>query len=402
MNKLKGKNILIGVTGGIAIYKVLDLISRLIKAEANVKVIMTDAAMKFVTPLTFETISKNEVYNEIFKNTINHKVEHIELSKFPDAFLIAPATGNTMAKIANGIADNLLTSVALATQKKIIFAPAMNTNMLNNYHTQENMKKLKELGHYFVESDYGLLACGDIGSGRMAEPLQLLEYLNDYFTEKDLLGKKLTITAGPTEQKLDPVRYMTNRSTGKMGYAIAKEAKSRGAYVRLISGPTAIEVPNVDEFIRIETTEEMYNAVEKFFDDTDCLIKSAAPLDYKPVNVSDIKIKKGSSDSNLVLEFERTIDIAETIGSKKSNKIMVGFAAETNDVINYAKDKMIRKNFDFVVANDVSQSDAGFGVDTNRVSIVDNGGNIEELPLMTKNEVANKILDRVEQLLKAR
>ncbi|NLY20236.1 MAG: bifunctional phosphopantothenoylcysteine decarboxylase/phosphopantothenate--cysteine ligase CoaBC [Tissierellia bacterium] len=402
MNKLKGKNILIGVTGGIAIYKVLDLISRLIKAEANVKVIMTDAAMKFVTPLTFETISKNEVYNEIFKNTINHKVEHIELSKFPDAFLIAPATGNTMAKIANGIADNLLTSVALATQKKIIFAPAMNTNMLNNYHTQENMKKLKELGHYFVESDYGLLACGDIGSGRMAEPLQLLEYLNDYFTEKDLLGKKLTITAGPTEQKLDPVRYMTNRSTGKMGYAIAKEAKSRGAYVRLISGPTAIEVPIVDEFIRIETTEDMYNAVEKVFDDTDCLIKSAAPLDYKPVNVSDIKIKKGSSDSNLVLEFERTIDIAETIGSKKGNKIMVGFAAETNDVINYAKDKMIRKNFDFVVANDVSQSDAGFGVDTNRVSIVDNGGNVEELPLMTKNEVANKILDRVEQLLKAR
>ena len=399
---LKGKTVVLGVTGSIAAYKIANLASMLVKLHAEVHVIMTENATQFINPITFETLTNHKCLVETFDRNFQFHVAHVSLAQQADLMLIAPASANTIAKIANGFADNLLTSTVLATKTNLIFALAMNTNMLNNVMTQANVNKLRDLGHEFIDSDYGMLACGDVGSGRMAEPKQIFEYLEDYFTEKDLAGYRITITAGPTEQALDPVRYMTNRSTGKMGYALAKNAKARGAHVTLISGPTSIEVPDVDEFISVRTTEEMYEAVKSVFHTSDCVIKSAAPLDYKPVSVSDIKIKKGDSETNLNLEFERTIDIAETLGSEKKNQIFVGFAAETNDVVQYAKGKMEKKNFDFVVANNVSESGSGFGVDTNRVSIVNRDGTVDDLPLMSKLEVADEILDKVKKLLKAR
>ncbi|MFY9286439.1 MAG: bifunctional phosphopantothenoylcysteine decarboxylase/phosphopantothenate--cysteine ligase CoaBC, partial [Tissierellaceae bacterium] len=289
---LKGKTIILGVTGGIAVYKAADLVSRLRKQNAEVEVIMTEAAMEFVTPLTFQTMSNRPVHTSMFNEIDRFDVEHISLAKKADMILVAPATANTIGKIANGIADNLLNTVIMASHAKIVFAPAMNTEMYNNPIFQENMDKLKGLGYEFIDPAVGLLACGDYGAGKMAEPADIVDYVIDAFIEKDLVGKKFVITAGPTIEPIDPVRYVTNHSSGKMGYLLAKEAKSRGADVVLISGPTSLEPPKGVEVVKVNTTREMFVAVGDYFESCDILIKSAAPADYRPENVSAQNIKK--------------------------------------------------------------------------------------------------------------
>lgn len=397
---LKGKNILLGITGGIAVYKVADLVSRLRKQHATVDIIMTDGATKFVTPLTFQTMAENKVHTEMFGQLDHFDVEHISLAQKADVVLVAPATANTIGKIANGIADNLLTTVLMATTAKIIFAPAMNTQMYNNVIVQENINKLKNLGYEFIKPGVGLLACGDFGEGKMAEPSDIIEYLIAHFTIKDLLGKKIVVTAGPTMAPLDPVRYITNHSSGKMGYSIAKEASNRGADVILITGPTSLDAPNGVEVVKVKTTEDMLKAVGDYFESCDCLIKSAAPLDYSPENVSSTKIKKKDGENDeLDIHFVRNPDIAAFYGLKKKNQIMVGFAAETNNLIEYAMEKLNKKNFDFIVANDVLESGAGFNVDTNIVTIIDKDGEIVKHPLMSKKDVADVILDKALSLM---
>ncbi len=397
---LKGKNILLGVTGGIAVYKAADLVSRLKKQGANIDVIMTEGATKFVTPLTFQTMSENQVHTEMFGLITNFDVEHISLAKKADLILIAPATANTIGKIANGIADNMLTTVVMASTAKVIFAPAMNTNMYNNPITQGNIEKLKKLGYEFIKPGVGRLACGDYGAGKMAEPADIVDYVISSFVKKDLMGKKIVITAGPTIEPIDPVRYMTNHSSGKMGYSIAKEALDRGASVTLITGPSSLTPPEGVDVVRVNTTQEMFDAVGRYFDTCDVLIKSAAPLDYKPENVSPIKIKKRDGEEDILnLKFTRNPDIAHFYGKKKKDQIIVGFAAETDNVLEYANEKMKKKNFDFIVANDVTKPGAGFKGDTNIASIINRDGSFEEYPLMDKKQLAGKILDKVSILI---
>lgn len=398
---LKDKTIVLGVTGGIAVYKAADLVSKLKKQHANVEVIMTEGATKFVTPLTFQTMSVNKVHKDMFKEVEAFDVEHISLAQKADVILIAPATANTIGKIANGIADNLLTTVVMASKAKIIFAPAMNTAMYNNPIVQENIKKLENLGCEFITPGTGILACGDYGAGKMAEPADIVEYLTSSFVEKDLVNKNFVITAGPTIEPLDPVRYMTNQSSGKMGYTIAKEAKDRGANVVLISGPTSIAPPKGVELVKVDTTREMLDAVGNYFENCDVLIKSAAPLDYRPEVVSPIKIKKSEGEKDeLNLKFIRNPDIAYYFGMQKKNQIIVGFAAETNNVYEYATGKMKKKSFDFIVANDVTQEGAGFKTDTNIVTIIEKSGQYHKYPLMDKKDVAKVILDKVCKIMK--
>lgn len=315
--------------------------------------------------------------------------------------LVAPATANTIGKIAHGLADNLLTTVIMATHGKIVFAPAMNTEMYHNPIQQENMNKLKKFGYEFIEPGVGLLACGDYGAGKMAEPADIVDYVIESFVEKDLIGKKIVITAGPTIEPLDPVRYITNHSSGKMGYLLGKEAKSRGADVVIISGPTSLEPPKGVELVKVNTTQEMFDAVGEHFDSCHILIKSAAPSDYRPESTSTIKIKKkdGQKDE-LNLKFVRNPDIAYYYGNKKNKQLVIGFAAETDNLVEYAKNKLEKKNFDFIVANDVTKEGAGFKSDTNIVTIIDNKGEIESYPIMTKNKVAKIILDKAYFILK--
>lgn len=328
---LRNKTIVLGVTGGIAVYKAADLVSRLKKLNANVEVIMTEGATEFVTPLTFQTMSNNVVHREMFSEIVNYDVEHISLAQKADLIVVAPATANTIGKVANGIADNLLTTTIMASDKKVIFAPAMNTMMYQNPIVQENIAKLKEFGYEFIQPGVGLLACGDYGAGKMAEPSDIVEYILSSLVKKDLVGRKIVVTAGPTVEPLDPVRYMTNHSSGRMGYSIAKEALDRGAEVVLISGPTSLVPPKGVEFIGINTTEDMLNAVDKHFHTCDVLIKSAAPADYKPEYFSPNKIKK-ENDDQLVVKYVKNPDIAAHFGKLKVNQITVGFAAETNNL----------------------------------------------------------------------
>ena len=396
---LKNKTVVIGVSGGIAVYKTLDVISRLRKLGVNVKVIMTKSATEFVTPLSFQSLSQNYVVCDMFEEPKTWDVEHISLAKAADVFLIAPATANVIGKIANGIADDMLTTTVMATKGKVLIAPAMNTNMYENPIVQRNISILKDLGYSFVEPESGRLACGDTGKGKLASPETIVEEVVKLLSvEKDLKGKSIVITAGPTVESLDPMRYITNRSTGKMGYSIAKKAIERGADVTLITGPTNLTPPqNLKKLIKIESAEDMYNAVVENLDENQVIIKSAAVADYKPKTYSDKKIKK--SDDDLVISLDRNKDIAYEIGKIKKDKILVGFAAETNDLIENAKGKIKKKNLDFIVANDLTKEGAGFGVDTNIVKIIDKNGDITEYPKMQKEEVANVILDKVKLLL---
>ena len=398
---LKNKTVVIGVSGGIAVYKACDIVSRLKKLNANVHVIMTNNATEFVTPLTFQSLSQNYVVNDMFEEPKTWDVEHISLAKKADVFLIAPATANVIGKIANGICDDMLTTTVMATTGKVLIAPAMNTNMYRNPILQRNITILKELGYNFVDPESGRLACGDVGDGKLAQPEVIVNEVVNLLTdeEKDLQGQKIMITAGPTVESIDPVRYLTNRSTGKMGYAIAKQAANRGAEVTLVSGPTNIAPPsNIKKLIKIESAKDMYNAIIENFDDNQVIIKSAAVADYKPKTYSDKKIKK--NDDDLVIKLDRNKDIAYELGKIKKDKILVGFAAETNDIIENAKGKIQKKNFDFIVANDLTEEGAGFGTDTNIVKIIDKEGNINKYPQMKKDEVANVILDKVKSLLK--
>lgn len=396
---LKDKTVVIGVSGGIAVYKTLDVVSRLRKLGVNVNVIMTKSATEFVTPLSFQSLSQNYVVCDMFEDPKTWDVEHISLAKRADVFLIAPATANVIGKIANGIADDMLTTTVMATKAKVLIAPAMNTNMYENLILQRNINTLKELGYNFVEPESGRLACGDTGKGKLASPETIVDEVVKLLSkDQDLKGKSIIVTAGPTVESIDPMRYITNRSTGKMGYSIAKEAIERGADVTLITGPTNLTPPqNLKKLVKIESAKDMYEAVLENLDENDVVIKSAAVADYKPKNYSNKKIKK--SDDDLVIELDRNKDIAQEIGKIKNNKILVGFAAETNDLIENASLKIKKKNLDFIVANDLTKEGAGFGVDTNIVKIIDKEGNITEYPKMKKEEVANIILDKIKELL---
>lgn len=396
---LKDKNIILGVTGGIAVYKAADLVSKLKKKKTNVEVIMTEGSMEFVNPLTFQTMSENPVHTTMFNKISKFDVEHISLAQKGDLILIAPATANTIGKIANGIADNLLTTVVMASNKRIVFAPAMNTCMYNNPIVQANMKKLENMGCYFIEPGSGRLACGDYGAGKMAEPEDIVEYIDSLLTDKDLLGKDIIVTAGPTIEPIDPVRYISNHSSGKMGYSIAKEASKRGAKVHLISGPTLLKAPKDIDFIQINTTLEMFEEVGKLFESCDILIKAAAPADLKPKEYSEKKIKKNNIKDKFLLEFTENPDIAKYYGKEKTNQILVGFAAESNDLIKNAELKLKNKNFDFIVANDISIKGAGFKTDTNIISIIDDYGK-NDYPILEKTEIAKIILDKAIKILK--
>lgn len=386
---IKNKNILLGVTGGIAAYKVLDLCSRLNKKGANLKIIMTKSACEFINPLSFETMGRCKVYTDLFEGH-HEEVHHIELAKWADIMLIAPASANTIAKMANGIADNFLLSSYLAFDKKVIIAPAMNTNMLKAKATQRNTETLLEDGVDLIKPEPGLLACNTIGDGRLEEPQEIVNYLEDFFTPKDLAGKKIIVSAGPTVEPIDYVRYISNNSSGKMGYNIANEAKKRGAEVVLVSGPVEpISIKGIKR-IEVKTNSDMKDAIDREFKDADALIMSAAPVDYKIEKASDKKIKK--TGQNLNLELVENIDIIKHFGLKKEKQIIIGFAAETDDLIINAKTKLDRKNLDYIIANDLTKWGAGFDVDTNVASIISKD-KIINLDIMPKSELANKILD---------
>lgn len=389
------KTVVIGVSGGIAVYKALDIISALRKKNIDVRVIMTESASKFVNPLTFQSLSQNMVVTDMFSEPKAFEIQHISLAQKADLMLIAPATANIIGKVANGIADDMLSTTIMATKAKVVFAPAMNTNMYENKIVQDNIEKLKSYGYHFIEPESGRLACGDVGKGKLANvddivDRVLVELENK---EKDLAGKKILISAGPTIAPIDPVRFITNRSTGKMGYAIAEEAVNRGADVILVSGPTKLNPPKGVKVININTNSEMKDEIINNFEWADIVIKSAAVADYKPKEYSNKKIKKG--EGNLSLDFIRDNDILMELGKIKTHQILVGFAAESNDVLDNAKDKLERKNLDFIVANDITATDTGFGSDDNKVVIISREHEPVYLEKMSKKEVACNIFDLV-------
>jgi len=385
------QHFLIGVTGGIAAYKTVDLVSRLKKKGADVTVIMTRNAKEFVSPLTFQTISRNRVYTELFEE--DWDVRHISLAKRGNVLAVVPATANFINKAAHGLADDLLSTVFLAFKGKRILVPSMNVNMYDNPITQKSLNKLKEMGCYIVEPEEGFLACGDVGKGRLPEPEIIIEELEYIISKKDLSGKKILVTAGPTIEPIDPVRYISNRSSGKMGYAIARAARNRGADVILISGPTHITPPCRIKLIRVETAQQMFERVVEHFHEADIVIKAAAVCDFKPKSPRGNKIKKNEMDFNLVLGQNK--DILYELGKMKQKQILVGFAAETTELFKNARQKLVKKNLNMIVANDVSRTDAGFASDYNKINIIYNTGEIEDLERDTKENLANLILDRV-------
>ena len=386
------KNILVGVTSGIAIYKSLDLVSMLVKAGYEVNVVMTKNATKLINPLIFETISQNKVYSDVFERDMDSEVKHIKLAKEADCFVIAPLTANTMAKRTYGIADNLITNIALAHTKKMILVPAMNVNMYENPITQKNIKTLSER-HIVLSPDYGRLACGDYGKGKFPKAEKIFEEIESYFVKKDLLGKNVLIGNGATVEDIDPVRYISNYSSGKMGNELALCAKRRGANVKVVCGKVCSDYKNFGiEYIDVKTNEEMFNSLKENFEETDILIMPAAPVDFKVKNKKDFKIKKTLNYENI--ELEDNIDILKTIAKNKKSQYVVGFAAETNSVKDYAISKLENKNLDMIVANDVSVKDRGFGSDFNKVSIITKDSEVET-EVLTKREIADKILDAI-------
>lgn len=389
------KCVVIGVTGGIAVYKALDVISALRKKDIEVHVIMTESASKFVNPLTFQSISQNMVVTDMFAEPRAWEIQHISLAQKADLMLIAPATANVIGKISNGIADDMLSTTVMATKAKVLIAPAMNTNMYQNQIVQNNISKLKDFGYKFIEPASGRLACGDIGIGKLADVNTIVERVIEELEDKeqDLLGKKVLVSAGPTIAPIDPVRYITNRSTGKMGYAIAKEARDRGAEVILVSGPTNLEPPKNVKIINIKTNEEMKKEILQNFKWADIVIKSAAVADYKPKEYSKEKIKKGEGDLNICLT--RDNDILKFLGEIKTHQVLVGFAAESNNVLENAERKLKNKNLDFIVANDITSSDTGFGSEDNKVVILSKNNEKLELEKMSKKEVASNIFDMI-------
>ena len=386
------KCVVLGVTGGIACYKALDVASMLRKKDVEVNVIMTKSATEFVTPLTFQSISQNRVVCDMFEEPKAWEIQHISLAKKADVLLVAPATANIIGKVVNGIADDMLSTTIMATKAKVIFAPAMNTNIYENKIVQENIQKLKSLGYEFIEPASGRLACGDSGKGKLEKPEIIVDTVMCALEkEKDLLGKTVLITAGPTRANIDPVRFVSNNSSGKMGYKLAREARNRGANVILVSGPTNEERITGIETINIITNEEMYNAVMKYYDEADIVIKAAAVADYKPKKYSEQKIKKG--DGELVISMVRDRDILFELGKNKKNQILVGFAAESQNLIENAVKKLDKKNLDFIVANDISRKDIGFAVDENKVTIISKENVQYSLEKMTKDLVAKNIFD---------
>lgn len=394
---LKDKNILLGVTGGIAAYKIANLASMLKKQGANVKVIMTENACQFITPMTFETLTAQKVYTDTFNRNFEFKVDHIELGKWADVFLIAPATANVIGKLANGIADDMLTTTALAMRCPIVVSPAMNTAMFENKVVKHNIMKLRTYGMDIILPASGHLACGDTGAGKMPEPEMLLEYIKrGVYEKKDLVGKKVCVSAGPTREAIDPVRYISNNSTGKMGVEIAKMAAYRGAKVSLVMGPSNVFVPDFINRIDIKSAEDMYEEIMKISDSQDIIIKAAAVADYTPANYSDEKIKK--KDGDLSIELSRTKDILKELGERKENnpkkQFICGFSMETENMEENSKNKLAKKNADMIVANNVKVEGAGFGTDTNVVTIFTKDKEIR-LDKLSKTEVAEKIFDEI-------
>ncbi len=398
---LKGKTVVLGVTGSIAAYKIANLASMLVKQGCDVHVVMTQNATNFITPVTFETLTNHKCLVDTFDRNFQFHVAHVSLAQKADVILVAPASANVIGKVANGIADDMLTTTIMACPGKVIFSPAMNVNMYNNPILQDNLVKLKKFGYEIVEPAVGYLACGDTGAGKMPEPSVLYEYIVKAVSDhKDLEGLKVTVTAGPTRESIDPVRFISNHSTGKMGYAIAKRAMLRGADVTLITGPTSIEPPMFVKTVPVMSAQDMFEAVRDHLDETDILIKSAAVADYTPALTSDEKMKK--KDGDMKIDLVRTQDILQYVGEhRREDQTICGFSMETQNMLENSRKKLEKKNLDLIVANNLKESGAGFGTDTNHVTIITKDEE-RQLELMSKEMVAEKLLDFILEQRKGR
>lgn len=396
---LTGKHILLGVTGGIAAYKTAGLASMLAKLHADVHVIMTKNAQQIISPVTFEALTGNKVIDNVFDRSSGYHVAHIAMAHEADVVMIAPASANMVAKLAHGIADDMLSTTLLAARAPVYVVPAMNTYMFEHPAVQKNIETLKSYGYHVVEPADGYLACGDTGKGKMPEPAELLEYiLQEAAFAKDMAGKKVLVTAGPTRESIDPVRYITNHSTGRMGYALARNAARRGAQVTLVTGPVELRVPLSVKVVPVITAQEMYEAVDAHFDSQDIVVMSAAVADYRPAHISEEKIKKQDDKDESVLVLERTQDILGSMSMRKQGQFLCGFSMETEHMLENSKKKFTKKHLDMIVANNLRMEGAGFGTDTNIVTMITAKG-AEELPKMGKDEVAAAIFDRILQIM---
>ncbi len=388
---LANRKILLCVSGGIAVYKAVALVSKLSQAGASVKVIMTDSAKQFVQPLSFQVMSRNDVYFDTFDEKDSSVIAHIDLADWADLIIVAPATANVIGKLANGIGDDMVTTTLLAATAPIWVAPAMNVHMYDHPAVKRNIQQLHDDGIQFIEPSEGFLACGYVGKGRLEEPEKIVELVSGFFSRpKALAGKKVVVTAGPTRERIDPVRFLTNFSSGKMGYAMAKAAAEMGAETILISGPVSLQVPKGVNRVSVESAEDMLNAVNNEYSDADIVIKTAAVADYRPIQAQSQKMKKQAGGSTI--ELERTIDILQTLGQEKTHQLLIGFAAETNDVAHYAKEKLMRKNADYIIANDVSEANAGFESDTNRVTLFGRNDFEHSFDMLPKEQLAQQLL----------
>ena len=388
---VNGKNILLGVSGGIAVYKACALVSKLTQKGANVRVMMTENATKFVSPLTFQALSRNPVYIDTFDEKDHEKIAHIDVADWAEIAIIAPATANIIGKLATGVADDMLSTTLTATRAEVYIAPAMNVHMYAHPAVINNMKQLEEWGYHFIEPGAGYLACGYVGKGRLEEPETIIEVVEQHQDrEQPLLGKKVLVSAGPTREVIDPVRFFSNRSSGKMGFAIAEVAADLGAEVTVVAGPTDLQLNNsLIKRVDVISAEEMYDAIHTVFPKTNIVVKAAAVSDYRPKESLDEKMKKQSAD--LILEMERTKDILQSLGEQKKDQFLVGFAAETNNPLEYGKKKLDKKNLDAIVINNVATEGAGFASDTNMVTYINRSLEQETLPLATKKEIAHQL-----------